>query len=47
MTRALPTDLGVSVASVENRLTPEHPHPEPLEDRFAALAAQPRGGVRA
>ncbi len=35
--RALSTDLGVSVASVDYRLAPEHPHPEPLEDCYAAL----------
>jgi acetyl esterase/lipase len=35
--RELSETLGVSVASVDYRLAPEHPHPEPLEDCYAAL----------
>lgn len=34
---SLASDLGVSGASVDYRLAPEHPHPEPLDDRYAAL----------
>lgn len=29
--------LGVTVASVEHRLAPEHPYPAPLEDSYSAL----------
>lgn len=36
--RELAETLGVTVASVDYRLAPEHPHPEPLEDCYIALA---------
>ncbi|CAN5164365.1 alpha/beta hydrolase [soil metagenome] len=35
--RELTQTLGVSTAAVDYRLAPEHGHPEPLEDCFAAL----------
>jgi acetyl esterase/lipase len=37
LTGELAETLGVSVASVDYRLAPEHPHPEPLEDCYTAL----------
>lgn len=42
--RRVAHELGITVASVDYRLAPEHPYPVPLEDCYAALqwlAAQP------
>ena len=42
--RRIARGLGITVASVDYRLAPEHPYPLPLEDCYAALqwlAAQP------
>ena len=36
--RRVATELRATVASVDYRLAPEHPHPAPLEDTMAALA---------
>lgn len=36
--RRFSSKLGVTVASVEYRLAPEHPYPAPLEDCYSALA---------
>jgi len=36
--RRFTTNLGVTVASVEYRLAPEHPYPVPLEDCYSALS---------
>jgi acetyl esterase/lipase len=36
--RRFARELGVTVASVEYRLAPEHPYPAPLEDCYSALA---------
>ena len=35
--RALVSASGVSMLAVEYRLAPEHPHPVPVEDCYAAL----------
>ena len=35
---SIAADSGVTVISVEYRLAPEHPFPEPVEDAYAALA---------
>jgi acetyl esterase/lipase len=37
MCRRFARQLGVTVASVDYRLAPEHPHPAPLEDCYSAL----------
>ena len=36
--RRFARELGITVAAVDYRLAPEHPHPIPLEDCYAALA---------
>ncbi|HEY4225701.1 MAG TPA: alpha/beta hydrolase [Pseudolysinimonas sp.] len=38
--------LGVRVASVDYRLAPEHPYPEPLDDCYTALASLAERGER-
>ena len=35
--KAVATEMGCVVASVEYRLAPEHPHPAPIEDCYAGL----------